>query len=302
MAAHRRVEVSRPDKELFPGDGTHAAITKADFVDYHRAVARWMVPHLRGRPVSMERYPDGIDGESFFHKRAPDHFPGWIARVQVAKEDGKLTMPLCEDAATLAYLANQAAITLHPWLSRTDLPKHPDKLIFDLDPPGDDFDIVRWTAFELRGLLADIGLRPLVMTTGSRGLHVVLPLDRSQTFDEVRAIAREIADVLAGRHPDDLTTEPRKNKRHGRLYLDLQRNAYAQTGVAPYSVRARPGAPVATPLTWDELKDEAIGPRHWTVHSVPERLEKHGDPWAAPSRNRRSLRAARRRLGELFGG
>lgn len=300
MAARRSVEVSKPDKELFPRDGTHKAVTKADFVGYHRDVARWMVPHLRGRPVSMERYPDGIKGQSFFHKRVPEHFPDWIARVEVAKEDGRLTMPLCEDAAALAYLANQAAITLHPWLSRADLPDHPDKLIFDLDPPGEDaFAVVRWTAFELRALLTDIGLRPLVMTTGSRGLHVVLPLDRSHTFDEARTVAREIAEVLAARHPDDLTTEPRKNKRRGRLYLDIQRNAYAQTGVAPYSVRPRPGAPVATPLTWDELKDEAIGPRHWTLHTIPDRLAKHGDPWSAPSRNRRSLRAARRRLGEL---
>ncbi|NGO67651.1 non-homologous end-joining DNA ligase [Streptomyces boncukensis] len=290
-----RVRVTKPDKELFPEDG----LTKADLVDYYRAVARAMLPHLRGRPLTLECYPDGHEGESFFRKQMPEHFPEWIRRVEVAKEDGSLTMPLCDNAATLAYLANQAAITLHPWLSRADRPDHPDRLVFDLDPPDSDFGLVRWTAFTLRDLLAEIGLQPLVMTTGSRGLHVMLPLDRSEDFDAVRSFARDVADELAGQHPDRLTTEPRKDKRRGRLYLDTQRNAYAQTGVAPYAVRARPHAPVATPLRWEELADASVGPRHWTLRTVPDRLADEGDPWARPGRYRRSLGAAQRRLDAL---
>lgn len=294
-ASGRSVDVSKPDKVLFPEGG----FTKADLVGYYRDVARWMLTHLRGRPVSMERYPDGYEEESFFHKRVPGHFPDWIDRVEVAKEDGSLTMVVCDDAATLAYLANQAAITLHPWLSRADRPDHPDRLIFDLDPPDDDFEAVRWTAFTVRGLLQDIGLHPVVMTTGSRGLHLVLPLDRGTAFDDARAFARETAGLLARRYPDRLTTEARKNKRRGRLYLDIQRNAYAQSGVAPYSVRARPHAPVATPLTWEELEDERVGPRHWTLRTVPDRLAEHGDPWSALSHRRRALGPARRRLAKL---
>ncbi|RKN40078.1 non-homologous end-joining DNA ligase [Streptomyces hoynatensis] len=294
LSGHR-VRVTRPGKELFPQDG----ITKADLVAHYRAVAPRMLPHLRGRPLSLERRPDGLAGEAFFTKRVPGHFPGWIARAEVAKKDGTLTMVVCKDTATLAYLAAQAAITLHPWLSRLDRPERPDRLIFDLDPPGDDFGLVRWAAFAMRDLLVELGLRPAVMTTGSRGLHLLVPLRREEDHDGVRAFARAAAGALARRHPDRLTTEPRKDRRRGRLYLDTQRNAYAQTGVAPYAVRARPHAPVATPLHWEELADERVGPRHWTLRSLPGRLADCPDPWAGLGRDRRSLGPARRRLAEL---
>ncbi|MDT0444434.1 non-homologous end-joining DNA ligase [Streptomyces johnsoniae] len=294
-AGGRRVAVTRPDKEMFPEEG----ITKADLVDYYRSVARPMLTHLRDRPVAMERYPDGYRGRSFFHKDVPDYFPDWIHRLEVPKEGGTLDMAVCDDAATLAYLANQACLTPHAWLSRTGGLDRPDRLIFDLDPPGDDFGVVRWAAFTVRDLLRDVGLRPAPMTTGSRGAHVLAPLDGKAGFDEARDFARLAAEVLAARHPDRLTTEIRKNRRGGRLYLDVQRNAYAQTAVAPYAVRARPHAPVATPLTWDELADERIGPRHFTLRTLPARLEQRGDPWAGLRRDRRSLTAARRRLDRL---
>jgi bifunctional non-homologous end joining protein LigD len=291
----RSVPLSNPDKELFPEDG----ITKAELVDYYRGVARPMLTHLRNRPVVMERYPDGYRGKSFYHKDVPDYFPDWIRTVEVPKEGGSLTMAVCDDAATLVYLANQACLTPHPWLSRADRLDCPDRLVFDLDPPGDDFEIVRRTAHRLGDLLTELGLRPAVMTTGSRGLHLVVLLDRRTDFDTARAFARRVADLLAARHPGELTTEPRKDNRRGRLYLDVQRNAYAQTSVAPYAVRARPHAPVATPLAWDELDDPAVGPRHWTLRDLPERLAKHGDPWRGLSRCRRSLSAAHRRLDAL---
>jgi bifunctional non-homologous end joining protein LigD len=292
---NRTVPVSNPDKELFPDDG----ITKAELIDYYRTVARPMLTHLRDRPLAMERHPDGYQGKSFFHKDVPDYFPDWIHREEVPKEDGTVTMVVCDDAATLAYLANQACITPHPWLSRVGRLDCPDRLIFDLDPPGDDFEIVRWAGFRLKDLLDELGLHPAVMTTGSRGLHLLLPLDRRTDFDTVRSFARDVADVLAERYTDRLTTEARKDKRRGRLYLDSQRNAYAQTSVAPYAVRARPHAPVATPLAWDELDDPGVGPRHWTLRTIPDRLADQGDPWKGLGRSGRALGPVRRRLDAL---
>ncbi|WEO99516.1 non-homologous end-joining DNA ligase [Streptomyces sp. FXJ1.172] len=294
----RSVPLSNPDKELFPDDG----ITKAELVDYYRTVARPMLTHLRGRPLVMERWPDGYEGRSFYHKDVPGYFPDWIRTVRVPKEGGSLTMAVCDDTATLLYLANQACITPHPWLSPADCLDCPDRLVFDLDPPdgaGDGFENVRWGARQLGDLLTELGLRPALMTTGSRGLHLLVPLDRRTDFDTARHFARSVADVLAARHSDRLTTEARKNKRRGRLYLDTQRNAYAQTSVAPYAVRARPHAPVATPLDWAELDDPRLGPRRWTLRTVPERLDKDGDPWKGLGRCRRSLAGAQRHLDDL---
>ncbi|MFF7212625.1 non-homologous end-joining DNA ligase [Streptomyces sp. NPDC008238] len=295
----RTVELSRPDKELFPGDG----ITKAELADHYRRVARPLLTHVRGRPLVMERYPDGIDGRSFYHKEVPGYFPAWVRRREVPKEGGTVTMVVCDDTATLVYLAGQACVTPHPWLSRTDRLDVPDRLVLDLDPAGDDdFATVRWTAPRVGDLLRELGLRPAVMTTGSRGLHVVAPLTRGPDFDVVRDFARRVSAVLAARHPDRLTTEVRKAARRGRLYLDVQRNGYAQTSVAPYAVRARPHAPVATPLHWAEIDDPALGPGRWTVRTLPERLDKDGDPWKGLGTCRRALGPALRRLAELEAG
>ncbi|KNB54023.1 non-homologous end-joining DNA ligase [Streptomyces caatingaensis] len=294
----RGVPLTNPDKLLFPEDG----ISKAELVGYYRAVARVLLPHLRDRPLIMERHPDGYGGKSFVHKDVPDYFPGWIHRRVVPKEGGTVTMAVCDDTATLAYLANQACITPHPWLSRVDHLDCPDRLVFDLDPPdedGDGFGTVRWAARRLGDLLTEVGLRPAVMTTGSRGLHLLVLLDRRTDFGTARAFARDAAELLAGRHPDRLTTAARKDRRRGRLYLDVQRNAYAQSSVAPYAVRARPHAPVATPVDWDELDDPALGPRSWTLRTLPDRLARRGDPWKGLGRCRRSLAGARRRLDAL---
>ncbi|MGA4539553.1 non-homologous end-joining DNA ligase [Uniformispora flossi] len=292
-AGRHTVEISRPDKVLFPDDG----LTKADLVDHYLAVADRMLPQLRGRPLMMERYPDGIGKRPLMQKSTPDYFPDWVHRVELGKAGGSVDYAVCDNAETLAYLANQACVTVHRWPARADRPHHPDRLIFDLDPPDDDFAPVRAAAAATRELLDDLGLASSVMTTGSRGLHVIVPLDRHADFDTVRAFARDAADVLAARHPDTLTTAARKDGRGGRLYLDVQRNAYAQTAVAPYTVRARPGAPVATPLTWDEAADPGIHARTWTVASIRDRLA--DDPWAdAPKRGYR-LTAARRKLDEL---
>lgn len=295
-AGRHTVEINRPEKALFPDDG----ITKSDLVDHYRAVARLIVPQLRDRPLMMERHPDGIGGKPLMQKNAPDYFPEWVRRAVLPKEGGKVAHPVCDDTATLVYLVGQACITPHRWLSRADRPDHPDRLVFDLDPPdeeGSGFDGVRWAARQVCGLLGELGLPGLLMTTGSRGLHVVVPLDRRADFDTVRAFARDAADTLAARHPDRLTTEMRKDRRGGRLYLDIQRNGYAQTAVTPYAVRARPGAPVAAPIDAAELDDPALAPDRWTLRTFEERLK--DDPWAHADTRGRSLRTARRRLARL---
>ncbi|MEU9351116.1 non-homologous end-joining DNA ligase [Streptomyces griseoloalbus] len=299
-AGRRRVEVHRPGKVLFPGGGGDAEeYTKGDLVDYHRAVAPFMLPHLRGRPLMLDRRPDGIEGPAFLQKNTPDSYPDWITRAEVAKEGGTVTHAVCDDTATLLHLVDQASITLHRWLSRADRVDRPDRLVFDLDPPDDDFEAVRETARLLADLLDELNLPSAPMTTGSRGLHVVVPLSGHHDFDDVRAFAREVADVLTDAHPDRLTTAARKKDRGDRLYLDVQRNAYAQTAVAPYTVRALPGAPVATPLSWDQLDDPDLHARRWTVADAVEQART--GPWADLPRRGRALGPARRRLRALRG-
>ncbi|MBP5927641.1 non-homologous end-joining DNA ligase [Streptomyces scabiei] len=318
----RTVEIHRPDKVLFPGggdsdgdghrgdgdgdrghgnrgDGGGRAYTKADLVAYHRAVAPFMLPHLRGRPLMLERHPDGIDGPMFMQKNTPGHYPDWIERVEVTKEGGTVVHPVCEDAATLVYLADQACLTLHRWLSRTGDVHRPDRLVVDLDPAVDDFATVRDAAVLVRELLDELRLPSVPMTTGSRGVHVVVPLNGRADFDEVRAFAGEIAGTLVRAHPGRLTTEARKKDRGDRLYLDIQRNAYAQTAVAPYTVRALPGAPVAAPLTWEQLADPAVDARRWTLADALDQART--DPWAGAMSRGRALGPARRRLAALHG-
>jgi bifunctional non-homologous end joining protein LigD len=292
-AGSRKVTISRPDKILFPDD----QVTKADLVAYYRDVAPTMLPHLRGRALMLERYPDGIGAHRIMQKEASDYFPDWLHRAELPKQDGTVTHVVCDNEATLLYLANQACISLHRWLSKADRPEHPDLLIFDLDPAGDDFAEVKYAAKLLHGLLDELGLPCTAMTTGSRGLHVLVALDRRSDFDEVREFAHHVADVLAARHPDRLTTEPRKQARRGRLYLDVQRNAYAQTAIAPYSVRPLPGAPVAAPIAWPELDDSELTPRRWTIKTIGARLP--ADPWRQENTRGHALGPARRKLTAL---
>ncbi|MBQ0852364.1 non-homologous end-joining DNA ligase [Streptomyces sp. BH-SS-21] len=301
-AGRRTVEVHRPDKVMFPATGGAKEYTKADVVAYYREIAPFMLPHLRGRPLMLERYPDGLDGQKFMQKNVQDHYPDWIRRVEVPKEGGTVLHPVCEDTATLVYLADQAALTLHRWLAKVSsdgTADRPDRLVFDLDPATDDFEPVRDTARLLGELLDQLRLPSALMTTGSRGLHIVVPLDGRHGFDEVHTFAKDVADTLTEAHPDRLTTEARKKDRGDRLYLDIQRNAYAQTTVAPFTVRARPGAPVAVPVAWDQLEDAELGPRRWTIADAVDQARTN--PWSGLLRSGRALAPARRRLNALRG-
>lgn len=289
----RTVELSNTGKVLFPD----LRVTKGDLVEYYRRVAETMLPHLRGRPVSMQRFPDGIDGKRFFQKDAPDYFPDWIRFEEVAKEGGTVRHVVCDDAATLVYLANQACITPHVWLSRAEHLERPDRMVFDLDPPEASEKgpgPARRAARTVRDRLRELGFEPFLTTTGSRGFHVVVPLEPEAGFDEVRAFAQALARELAARQPDRLTVETRKDKRGDRVFLDYLRNGYAQTAVPPYAVRARPGAPVATPVSWSELS--GLDPRRYTVKNLFKRLGQKEDPWAGIDRKRKPLGDARERL------
>jgi len=272
----RAISLSNQDKTLFPKDG----ISKGDLVDYYRRIAEIAIPHYRGRPLTMHRFPDGIDADGFFQKEAPDHFPDWIERATLDKEGGSLRQVIANDAATLVYLANQGCITPHLGLSTIDAIDRPDRLIIDLDPSDDDFGKVQMAARQLRRLLDDAQIPGFVQTTGSKGLHVVVPLDRSAPFDAVRGCADRLAAHLAKAHQDDLTTEQRKAKRGDRVYLDIGRNAYGQTAVAPYAVRPLPGAPIATPLDWDEALAGDMHPQRYTLSNIFRRLGAKDDPWA----------------------
>jgi bifunctional non-homologous end joining protein LigD len=298
-AAGITVELSNAGKLLFPADG----ITKGDLAGYYRDLAGRMLPFLRHRPLVMERYPDGIDGERIVQKNVPGYFPDWVTRTPVRKQGGTLRQVVCDKQATLVYLANQACIEMHVFLSRTSDLDRPDQLVFDLDPLDDSrFGDVRLLALGLRELLADdLGLTCFVKTTGGKGLHVHVPLRASDGFDPVRRFAHRVSEVLAARNPGLVTVEPRKESRGSRIYADIMRNAYAQTVVAPYSVRARPGAPVATPLRWEELQDASLSPHQFTVRTIRGRLERLGrsDPWSGLGSRRYGLASAARRLDLL---
>lgn len=289
------VTITRPGKILFPEDG----ITKQDLVDYYRRIASWILPHLRGRPLALERYPDGIDRPGFFQKAAASYYPGWIKTVTVQKAGGTVRHVVCDDAATLVYLANQACVTPHVWLSRTDRLDQADQMIFDLDPSEDGFEPVKAAAQSIKDLLDQLGLPAYLKTTGSRGLHVAVPLERSAGFDSVRAFVRDAARIVVRQEPAQRTLEARKSMRHGRMFMDTNRNAYAQTVAPAYAVRARRGAPVSVPLDWHELGRKDLRPDGVTIRSVFDRLEKVGGLWSDFRRCGVSLRGARQKLEKL---
>lgn len=268
------IELSSLDKMYFPG------ITKREFIDYYHRIADTMLPYLVDRPVTMQRFPDGLQGSGFFQQNVSEYFPDWIETATVDKEDGQTTHVLCNNVATLVYLANQGCITPHVWLSRVDNLHFPDRLILDLDPSvPDDIESVRFAARLVRDLMEALKLIPFIMTTGSSGFHIVVLLDRSQPFEMVRDFVQDVADLLAVLYPHQLTTERLKKKRGNRIYLDTLRNSYAHTGVPPYGVRPKPTAPIATPIEWDELNSE-MHPQRYTIQNIFRRLAQKPDPWA----------------------
>ncbi|MDT0641263.1 non-homologous end-joining DNA ligase [Zunongwangia sp. F363] len=289
-------EISKREKIFFPQEG----YTKGDLIDYYEKIAEVMLPHLEERPVTMLRFPNGIEDKRFFQKDEPDYFPDWIDTIEIEKQEGGTTCyVLCNNKPSLIYLANQACITPHIWLSKKDTPDYPDRMIFDLDPSEDNFQEVKSAAGIFRDFLMEkLNLPVFLMTTGSRGLHLVVPLKPEKDFDEVRDFAQEITHYLEKQHPEKFTTAARKNKRENKLYLDVARNGFGQTTVAPYAVRPLAGAPVATPIDWEELA--ALDSAHkYNIKNIFRRVGKKEDPWKNISAKAVKLDSAVKKFEEL---
>ena len=283
-AGRHELTITHADRTVFPDPN----ITKLDLARHYERVAPVMLPYVKDRPLALQAYPQGIEGKGFFLKSVPDYFPAWVKRVTLPKKGGTITHALAQDAATLVYLAGQNVVTVHTWLSRADKAFQPDRLTLDFDPSGGGFIEVRAAARAAGDRLRDLGLTPYAMTTGSRGIHVVCPLRRGPDFPTVHSFARALAEDMVADDPRHLTLEWRKADRGERIYVDVNRIAYAQHAVGPYSVRPRPTAPVAVPLHWEELADKALEPDGWTVTNIAARLE-DGDPWQGMTRHARAL-------------
>lgn len=291
----RTISVSSLDKVLFPDSG----YTKRDLIEYYETIADVMIPHTRDRLMTLERFPNGIEQDRFFAKDAPKYYPDWIPRARVPKKGGTVNHVVCNERATLVYAAQQNAITVHVSMNKIDALMNPDMMMFDLDPTLDDFNAVRSIAKVVRDLLDELDLYSVVKTSGSRGLHVVVPLDGSADYSEVHDFAKDAANLLAARD-DRVTTQRSKADRGDRLLMDWWRNNYAQTAVAAYTVRARPGAPVAMPIHWDEVGDKKLSPQGWNVKTAPKRIADEGDAWRGWRRRAKSLTKARRKLDALL--
>lgn len=269
------IEITHEEKELFP----RQHITKHDILQYYQFIAPLMLPYLKNRPVAMQRFPLGIDHEGFFQKNAPEGFPDWIKTKRIIGKNGKpVNYIIINNAETLIYIVNQYCITPHIWLSTIDNIQSPNRMVFDLDPSGHaKFQLVRWVAKKLRILLQEQGLEAHLMSTGSRGLHIIVPLSQQYTFEQVRNYAKETAQKLIAEHPKYSTIEPRIADRGNKIYLDILRNGFGQMTVAPYAVRPIHGAPIAVPLAWSEL--ERITAQKYTIQNIVNRLTKTGNVW-----------------------
>ncbi|BCS32059.1 ATP-dependent DNA ligase [Luteitalea sp. TBR-22] len=269
--------ITHPDKVLFPDDG----ITKGDVAAYYEAVAPVMLPHLRGRPITMERYPAGIGAKGFWQKDVSKGFPPWLERVEVAKKDGVVHHAVVDDLRALLWVANQNTITQHVWPARRPHLDRPDLCVFDLDPANDDDAAgVRTAALALRDLLGELGLRSWIKTTGSKGFHIVVPLDGKSTTGQAARFADAVGRLAVRLAPDTLTQEFAKADRGGRIYMDTGRNGYSATFAAPYTLRARRGAAVSAPCTWEEIEDGTVHPGSFTLRTMRDRMDAVGDPWA----------------------
>jgi len=289
------VVITHPDKVLFPDDG----ITKGELAAYYERIAPLILPHIVQRPVTMERFPGGIGQKGFLQKDVVKGFPEWLQRVEVPKKDGTVHYPIVTDSQSLLWLVNQNSITPHVWISRAPDLLHPDICVFDLDPSVDDASMLRDAAVSLRDLLEELGLPSWVKTSGSKGFHIAVPLDGKTDMDDVARFAHSVGTVLVKRDPKNLTQEFHKVDRGRRILIDTGRNGWSATHAAVYAVRARPGAPVSAPCTWEELESGTVGPRSLTLRNMADRIESVGDLWSGMRRRRRSLQRPMQTLRSL---
>ena len=292
MRGCERDVITHPEKVLFPDDG----ITKAELAAYYEAISPIMLPHIRARPITMERYPRGIGAQSFWQKDVSKGFPEWLKRVEVPKKGGTVHHPLVCDTRSLLWIANQNTITPHVWTSRAPALYQPDICVFDLDPSIDEPDVLRSAALALRDLLNELGLPSWVKTSGSKGFHIVIPLDGKAGMGQVSGFAHAVGTLLVKRDPEHLTQQFSKADRGGRILVDTGRNGYSATFAAAYAVRAKSGAPVSAPCTWEEVEGGEVGPRTFTLRGMAGRVAEVGDLWSDMRRRRRSLRRATEKL------
>ena len=291
--------ITHPEKILFPDEG----ITKGELASYYEMIAPVMLPHLRRRPITMERFHRGIAAPGFFQKDVVKGFPDWLERVEVPKHGGTVHHPIANDARSLLWLANQNSITIHVWPSRTPNLYNPDICIFDLDPSKeDDLETLVRSALNLRDLLAELGLPSGIKTSGSKGFHIAVPLDAKSDFGTVARFAHGVGKIMVNRDPDNLTQEFAKVDRGGRILVDTGRNGYSATYAATYTVRAKAGAPVSAPCTWEELERGDVGPRTFTLRTMAQRISAAGDLWADMLKTKRSLKRPIERLKKWVDG
>jgi len=288
--------ITHPEKVLFPDAG----ITKGELASYYETIAPVMLPHLRRRPITMERFHRGIGSPGFFQKDVIKGFPEWLERVEVPKHGGTVHHPIANNTRSLLWLANQNSITIHVWPSRTPNLYNPDICIFDLDPSKeDDVGTLVKAALNLRDLLSELGLPSWIKTSGSKGFHIAVPLDGKSDFGAVARFAHMVGKISVQRDPDNLTQEFSKVDRGGRILVDTGRNGYSATYAATYTVRAKPGAPVSAPCTWEELEKGNLGPRTFTLRTMAQRVSDVGDLWADLLKKKRSLKSPIERLQKL---
>jgi bifunctional non-homologous end joining protein LigD len=277
--------ITHPDKLLFPDDG----ITKGELAAYYEAIAPVMLPHIRARPLTMERYPAGIDKKGFWQKDVSKGFPEWLERIEVPKKGGTVHHPLVTDARSLLWVTNQNTITQHVWVSRAPHLNRPDVCVFDLDPSTSEPELLRDAALALRDLLTELRLASWVKTSGSKGFHILVSLDGKAATGDVARFAHAVGTLLVKRDPQHLTQEFSKADRGGRIFVDTGRNGHSATFAAPYTVRAKPGAPVSAPCTWAEVEHGVVGPQTFALRTMAGRIGDVGDLWSEMPRQRRSL-------------
>ena len=287
--------ITHPEKILFPDSG----ITKGELAAYYEMIAPLMLPHLSGRPITMERYHRGITEQGFFQKDVVKGFPEWLERVEVPKKDGTVHHPIANDLRSLLWLANQNSITIHVWASRMPKLYYPDICVFDLDPSCDDVEKLRTAALRLRHLLTELGLPSWVKTSGSKGFHIAVPLDGKSDFDTVARFAHRVGRLFVERHPEILTLEFKKVDRGDKILVDTGRNEYSATFAATYTVRARPGAPVSAPCTWEEVESGDVSPQTFTLRNMEKRTSEAGDLWGQMLRKKQSLKKSIEKLKKM---
>jgi bifunctional non-homologous end joining protein LigD len=298
MAEAKIVKLSSPDRVLFPEDG----ITKGDLFEYYQRVGPTIVPHLRDRPFTMKRYREGIGAPGFFQKQAPKGIPDWIPTRQFRtwpREGGSrlVDFPLVNSTEAVLWMVQMHCIDMNAWYSRVDKPDRPDFVLFDLDPPDDGFELAIEVAQLIRELLEELDLPGYVKTSGADGIHVVAPITRRSTFEQTYDFAEQASRLLEQRHPGKVTTEWLKKKREGVL-VDHRQNGHGKTIASVYSVRPKPGAPVSTPLRWEELRP-GIRPRDFGMVEALRRVEEHGDLFVPVLEDPRPLAPAAKKLEKL---